>query len=284
MAKLKEVFVCQNCGAASPKWQGQCAACGQWNTLLGEAAPANVGHRKAGAPRAGRADGSTSLAAEAVSEQPRMATGSAELDRVLGGGLVLGSVTLIGGDPGIGKSTLMLQAAAALNAQGPVLYATGEESLKQVALRARRLGLEAATARLIAETGVEEIVGAAAAVGARVLIVDSIQTMHSERIDSAPGAVSQLRECTAELVRFAKASGTAVLLVGHVTKEGQIAGPRVLEHMVDTVLYFESDTGSRFRVLRYSPGINSKGGSALQASAKAHAAFHAFTSEVRSLQ
>jgi len=250
MAKLKEVFVCQNCGAASPKWQGQCAACGQWNTLLGEAAPTNVGHRKAGASRARRADGSTSLAAEAVSEEPRMATGSAELDRVLGGGLVLGSVTLIGGDPGIGKSTLMLQAAAALNAQGPVLYATGEESLKQVALRARRLGLEAATARLIAETGVEEIAGAAAAVGARVLIVDSIQTMHSERIDSAPGAVSQLRECTAELVRFAKMSGTAVLLVGHVTKEGQIAGPRVLEHMVDTVLYFESDTGSRFRVLR----------------------------------
>jgi DNA repair protein RadA/Sms len=162
----------------------------------------------------------------------------------------LGSVTLIGGDPGIGKSTLMLQAAAALNTLGPVLYATGEESLKQIALRARRLGLEDATARLIAETGVEEIIGVATNLGARVLIVDSIQTMYSERIESAPGAVSQLRECTAELVRFAKVSGTAVLLVGHVTKEGQIAGPRVLEHMVDTVLYFESDTGSRFRVLR----------------------------------
>jgi DNA repair protein RadA/Sms len=159
-------------------------------------------------------------------------------------------VTLIGGDPGIGKSTLMLQAAAALQTAGPVLYATGEESLKQVALRARRLGLEAATARLIAETCVEDIVGAALGVGARVLIVDSIQTMYSQRIEAAPGAVSQLRECTAELVRFAKAGGTAVLLVGHVTKEGQIAGPRVLEHMVDTVLYFESDTGSRYRVLR----------------------------------
>ena len=169
---------------------------------------------------------------------------------MLGGGLVPGSVTLIGGDPGIGKSTLMLQAAAALNGLGPVLYATGEESLKQVALRARRLGLETASARLIAETCVEDIVAAASGLGARVLIVDSIQTMHSERIESAPGAVSQLRECTAELVRFAKAGGTAVLLVGHVTKEGQIAGPRVLEHMVDTVLYFESDTGSRFRVLR----------------------------------
>jgi DNA repair protein RadA/Sms len=179
-----------------------------------------------------------------------LATGSTELDRVLGGGLVPGSVTLIGGDPGIGKSTLMLQAAAALNAQGPVLYATGEESLKQVALRARRLGLQSAAARLIAETCVEEIVAAATRVSAKVLIVDSIQTMYSQRIESAPGAVSQLRECAAELVRFAKAGGPAVLLVGHVTKEGQIAGPRVLEHMVDTVLYFESDTGSRFRVLR----------------------------------
>jgi DNA repair protein RadA/Sms len=190
------------------------------------------------------------LAAEAILEQPRLATGSAELDRVLGGGLVAGSVTLIGGDPGIGKSTLMLQAAAALTQSGPVLYATGEESLKQVALRGRRLGLETATARLMAVTQVEEIVGSASSLNARVLIVDSIQTMYSERIEAAPGAVSQLRECTAELVRFAKTSGTAVLLVGHVTKEGQIAGPRVLEHMVDTVLYFESDTGSRFRVLR----------------------------------
>jgi DNA repair protein RadA/Sms len=249
MAKLKEVFVCQNCGAASPKWQGQCATCGEWNTLVAEAAP-TARAAKQGGLRAVRADVSTSLAAEAVVDTPRMATGSAELDRVLGGGLVLGSVTLIGGDPGIGKSTLMLQAAAALNALGPVLYATGEESLKQVALRARRLGLQDAAARLIAETQVEEIVGVAASLGARVLIVDSIQTMHSERVEAAPGAVSQLRECAAELVRFAKSSGTAVLLVGHVTKEGQIAGPRVLEHMVDTVLYFESDTGSRYRVLR----------------------------------
>jgi DNA repair protein RadA/Sms len=248
MAKLKEVFICQNCGAASPKWQGQCGTCGEWNTLVAEAHAKQPRKASAAGPR--RADASTSLAAEAIVESPRLPTGSAELDRVLGGGLVPGSVTLIGGDPGIGKSTLMLQAAAALNAQGTVLYATGEESLQQVALRARRLGLEAATARLITETCVEEIVGAAKSVSAHVLIVDSIQTMHSERVESAPGAVSQLRECTAELVRFAKASGTAVLLVGHVTKEGQIAGPRVLEHMVDTVLYFESDTGSRFRVLR----------------------------------
>ena len=250
MAKSKEVFVCQNCGAPSPKWQGQCPTCGDWNTLLAEAAPQPARGSGRGAPHVARADLSTSLATAASAERPRLTTGSGELDRVLGGGLVSGSVTLIGGEPGIGKSTLMLQAAAALNALGPVLYATGEESIEQVASRARRLGLADAAARLIAETGVEQIVGIATTLGARVLIVDSIQTMHSERIESAPGAVSQLRECTAELVRFAKSSGTAVLLVGHVTKEGQIAGPRVLEHMVDTVLYFESDTGSRFRVLR----------------------------------
>ena len=249
MPKSREVYICQNCGASSPKWQGQCPGCGEWNTLLAEIASANS-RKPARAGKAPRVDVSTPLAAEAILEQPRLNTGSVELDRVLGGGLVPGSVTLIGGDPGIGKSTLMLQAAAALQSAGPVLYATGEESLKQVALRARRLGLESAAARLIAETCVENIVGAAAALEARVLVVDSIQTMYSERIEAAPGAVSQLRECTAELVRFAKAGGTAVLLVGHVTKEGQIAGPRVLEHMVDTVLYFESDTGSRFRVLR----------------------------------
>jgi DNA repair protein RadA/Sms len=249
MPKFKEVFVCQNCGMASPKWQGQCTSCGEWNTLLAEAQATGPRGASAGRARSVRADLS-SLAAEATVDQPRLSTGSTELDRVLGGGLVPGSVTLIGGDPGIGKSTLMLQAAAALNQSGPVLYASGEESLKQVALRGRRLGLQAATARLMAETEVEQIVGAAANLKACVLVVDSIQTMYSERIEAAPGAVSQLRECTAELVRFAKGSGTAVLLVGHVTKEGQIAGPRVLEHMVDTVLYFESDTGSRFRVLR----------------------------------
>jgi DNA repair protein RadA/Sms len=251
MPKSKEVFICQNCGACAPKWQGQCAGCGEWNTLLAEASPAQRRPSAGSAGAAGaRGDISSSLAAQARVESPRLASGSTELDRVLGGGLVPGSVTLIGGDPGIGKSTLMLQAAAALGGLGQVLYATGEESLQQVALRARRLGLEAATARLAAETCVEDILEAAARAAARVLIVDSIQTLHSDRIDTAPGAVSQLRECTAELVRFAKSSGTAVLLVGHVTKEGQIAGPRVLEHMVDTVLYFESDTGSRFRVLR----------------------------------
>jgi DNA repair protein RadA/Sms len=209
MPKSRDIFICQNCGAASPKWQGQCPGCGEWNTLLAEVASANS-RKPARAAQASRAaDTSTPLAAEALLEQARLATGSTELDRVLGGGLVPGSVTLIGGDPGIGKSTLMLQAAAALQAAGPVLYATGEESLKQVALRARRLGLEAATARLIAETCVEDIVGAARGVGARVLIVDSIQTMYSQRIEAAPGAVSQLRECTAELVRFGSLLGVA---------------------------------------------------------------------------
>lgn len=249
MARSKEVFVCQACGGSAPKWQGQCPACGEWNTLVAELQGAGGTARRAGTGPA-RGVASTSLAEEARLEQPRFLTGSAELDRVLGGGLVAGSVTLIGGDPGIGKSTLMLQSAAALSAAGPSLYATGEESLKQVGLRARRLGLDSAGTRLVAETQVEAIVEAAKGLKARALIVDSIQTMYSDRIEAAPGAVSQLRECTAELVRFAKSSGTAVLLVGHVTKEGQIAGPRVLEHMVDTVLYFESDMGSRYRVLR----------------------------------
>ena len=248
MARSKEVFVCQACGSSSPKWQGQCTACGEWNTLAAEIQGPRSAARGAGT--ASRSFASTSLAEEASVEQPRLLTGSAELDRVLGGGLVAGSVTLIGGDPGIGKSTLMLQSAAALSGAAPSLYATGEESLKQVGLRARRLGLDSAGTRLVAETQVEAIVAAATALKARALIVDSIQTMYSDRVEAAPGAVSQLRECTAELVRFAKSSGTAVLLVGHVTKEGQIAGPRVLEHMVDTVLYFESDMGSRYRVLR----------------------------------
>ncbi len=245
MAKQKEIYVCQSCGAAFPKWQGQCANCGEWNTLAAEAAPRGGGSKAAPAPNRVK-----SLASEASTDQARFATGSTELDRVLGGGLVTGSVTLVGGDPGIGKSTLMLQAAASLAAAGPVLYATGEESLSQVALRARRLGLTEATANLLAETHVESVLAQAENLKARVLIIDSIQTMYTDRVETAPGAVGQLRECTAELVRFAKSRGIAVLLVGHVTKEGQIAGPRVLEHMVDTVLYFESDTGSRFRVLR----------------------------------
>jgi DNA repair protein RadA/Sms len=246
MARAKTLFVCQSCGAEAPKWQGQCASCGEWNTLVAESqvpgGSVSAVKKQHTAPIA--------LGAEASAAEARMSTGSTELDRVLGGGLVPGSVVLLGGDPGIGKSTLMLQAAAAMAAHGGVLYATGEESVQQVGLRARRLGLAAAAVQLLAETNVEQIMAAASSSGTRTLIVDSIQTVYTERIESAPGAVSQLRESAAELVRFAKSRSVAVLLIGHVTKEGHIAGPRVLEHMVDTVLYFESDTGSRFRVLR----------------------------------
>jgi DNA repair protein RadA/Sms len=182
--------------------------------------------------------------------EARITTGMEELDRVLGGGVVPGSVALLGGDPGIGKSTLLLQAAAAISTAVPVLYATGEESLQQVGLRARRLGIATASATLIAQTSVERIIEEATRQRSRVVVVDSIQTMSTEASESAPGAVAQLRESAGALVRFAKSSGTAVLLIGHVTKEGVIAGPRVLEHMVDTVLYFESDSGSRYRVVR----------------------------------
>ena len=191
------------------------------------------------------------VVAQLVTEpELRMATGFAEFDRVLGGGLVPGSVTLIGGEPGIGKSTLLLQCAAALANEQAVLYATGEESVRQVAERARRLGLGSAGLKLVAETALERILAAVAETGARILVIDSIQTMSIADVDAAPGAVTQLRESTASLVRHAKSTGTAVLLIGHVTREGVIAGPRVLEHMVDTVLYFESDSGSRFRVIR----------------------------------
>ena len=191
------------------------------------------------------------VVAQLVTEpETRMATGFAEFDRVLGGGLVPGSVTLIGGEPGIGKSTLLLQCAAGLAGGQSVLYATGEESVRQVAERARRLGVGNAGLKLVAETALERILAAAAETGATILVIDSIQTMSVADVDAAPGAVTQLRESTASLVRHAKSTGTSVLLIGHVTREGVIAGPRVLEHMVDTVLYFESDSGSRFRVIR----------------------------------
>jgi DNA repair protein RadA/Sms len=246
MAKPRTVFVCSSCGAEAPRWQGQCAACGEWNTLSAfQAAPA---------ARRGRAGAAASLAAPLevleAGEDLRLGTGMAEFDRVLGGGLVPGSVTLIGGDPGIGKSTLLLQAAAALASGAPVLYATGEESARQVGLRARRLGLAGAPLRLVAETAVERILEQAGSMSGRVLVIDSIQTMTASTVEAASGSVSQLRECAAQLVAHAKSTGTAVLLIGHVTKEGVIAGPRLLEHMVDAVLYFESDSGSRYRVIR----------------------------------
>ena len=247
LAKPHTVFVCSSCGGDSPKWQGQCPDCGAWNTLaaLTTSARTRVTQRAEAAPAAPRA-----LALVQGSPAGRTATGIEEFDRVLGGGLITGSVTLLGGDPGIGKSTLFLQAAAGLAGRAAVLYATGEESLEQVGLRAERLGLAADRAQLIAETCVETIVEVARTTAAAVVVIDSIQTMYTQALDASPGAVTQLRETTAALVRFAKQSGAAVILIGHVTREGTIAGPRVLEHMVDTVLYFESDSGSRFRIVR----------------------------------
>ena len=244
MARPKTSFVCNECGGASPKWVGQCPDCGAWNTLEES--------RETAQPRAvGWAGDAPRLISEVEAEvESRWPTGIGELDRVLGGGLVPGSATLIGGDPGIGKSTLLLQAAVRLAGALPALYVTGEESLRQVGMRARRIGMEAGGLQLLAETNVERILAQADAVKPRVMVVDSIQTVHTDALQSAPGAVAQLRESSARLVRYAKQGGTAVFLVGHVTKDGAIAGPRVLEHMVDTVLYFESDVGSRFRIIR----------------------------------
>jgi DNA repair protein RadA/Sms len=244
MAKPKTLFVCTECGGSSPKWVGQCPDCGRWNTLEESLETAR--------PRAvGWAGESPRLVSEVEAEvEARWPTGIGELDRVLGGGLVPGSVTLIGGDPGIGKSTLLLQAAVRLAGAMPTLYVTGEESLRQVGMRARRIGMEEGALKLLAETNIERILAQADTVRPRVLVVDSIQTMHTDALQSAPGAVAQLRESSARLVRYAKQGGPAVFLVGHVTKDGAIAGPRVLEHMVDAVLYFESDVGSRFRIIR----------------------------------
>jgi DNA repair protein RadA/Sms len=247
MPKPRETFVCNQCGNDTLKWQGQCPACGAWNSL------ARVTIAKS-RPSAGAlaADGGQprKLAEVAEADEPRIRTGLDELDRVLGGGLVLGSVTLLGGDPGIGKSTMLLQAADALSRSTPTLYVTGEESLRQVSLRARRLGAASESLQLLAETGVETILEQAQRAGARVMIVDSIQTMFASNVESSPGSASQVRETAAALVRYAKSSGVSVMIIGHVTKEGAIAGPRILEHMVDTVLYFESDAGSRFRMIR----------------------------------
>lgn len=247
------LFICDVCGGQTPKWQGQCPHCDAWNTLVERRGPARPASRLKAKP----IEAPRPLGAGTAEVSERLNTGQAELDRVLGGGLVKGSVILLGGDPGIGKSTLLLQVAAHAATHGPgesggcnVLYASGEESVPQIGLRARRLGLSAERLHLIAETDLETVTGQAAAQGAALLVIDSIQTMQTGAATSSAGAVSQLRECTAELVRFAKASGTAVVIVGHVTKEGTIAGPRVLEHLVDTVLYFESEVSSRYRIVR----------------------------------
>jgi DNA repair protein RadA/Sms len=248
VAKPKSVYACTECGGQSPKWQGQCAACGAWNTLVESASEAPSRHRFAGVARA---SGLQRLADVAAKESHRLSSGIEELDRALGGGLVAGQVVLIGGDPGIGKSTLLLQALDALQrANIPTLYVTGEESGAQVALRSRRLGLDNSQVKVLAEIQLEKILATLAATQPAVAVIDSIQTVYSDQLTSAPGSVAQVRECAAHLTRAAKAGGTSIILIGHVTKEGALAGPRVLEHMVDTVLYFEGDTHSSFRLVR----------------------------------
>jgi DNA repair protein RadA/Sms len=244
MARPNPLFVCGSCGGETLKWQGQCPLCGEWNSLEQRSAAGT----RAAAPAAVVA---LSEGVQAAAGAERVASGMAELDRVLGGGIVPGSVILLGGDPGIGKSTLLLQVAAFVAASRTVVYASGEESVTQVSLRAQRLALSAAGLALVAETDLAAILAVTRERRAALLVVDSIQTVESSgSAGGAPGAVSQLRACTAELVRFAKSTGTAVVIVGHVTKEGMIAGPRLLEHLVDTVLYFASEAGSRFRIVR----------------------------------
>ncbi|MES3040268.1 MAG: DNA repair protein RadA [Pseudomonadota bacterium] len=245
----KILYACSACAVESSKWAGQCSDCGAWNTIVEQVrAPAMKGPRAGG--YTGQARAVTVLGAVSIAAETRTATGLGELDRVLGGGLVAGSVVLIGGDPGIGKSTILLQTLTHLATSMPALYITGEESLAQVAMRAQRLELPTGQLRMMAETSVEVIIATAQVEKPRVLVVDSIQTLYTEALTSAPGGVSQIRESAALLTRYAKQSGCALFLVGHVTKDGSLAGPRVLEHMVDCVLYFEGEADSRFRLIR----------------------------------
>jgi DNA repair protein RadA/Sms len=251
MAKDRAIFICSDCGATSAKWLGKCPNCEAWNTLIEsveESAPKNrFGN---GARGLAASQPVTTLAEIEASDVDRQSTGVEELDRVLGGGIVAGGVVLIGGDPGIGKSTLLLQALDSLARSMKTLYVTGEESGAQVALRSRRLGLGRSQVRVLAEIQLEKISATLETEQPAVCVIDSIQTMYSDQLSSAPGSVAQVRECAAQLTRFAKSSGTTIILVGHVTKEGALAGPRVLEHIVDTVLYFEGDTHSAFRLVR----------------------------------
>lgn len=252
MARVKIIYACTACGGQAPKWAGQCGDCGAWNTMMEENAIAKP------ASRQGRFTGYANTTSDTVhlmsqvelTAQHRLPSGLTELDRVLGGGLVPGSVVLIGGDPGIGKSTLLLQTLCHLSQIHKALYVTGEESLQQVVMRARRLSLPQDSLQLLAETQVERILTLAEQHKPQVMVIDSIQTVYTELLQSAPGGVGQVRESAAQLVRYAKQTGTALFLVGHVTKEGTLAGPRVLEHMVDTVLYFEGESDSRFRIIR----------------------------------
>ncbi len=248
MARAKTAYVCTDCGASALQWFGACPSCGAAGTLTETVA--HVPERPGARRLAGAAPSAVPLEAIEAREQERLSTGIGELDRVLGGGLVAGQVVLIGGDPGIGKSTLLLQTLAALGAAHRTLYVSGEESAEQVALRARRLALDARAVHLIAEIQLERIMATLDRERPQVAVVDSIQTLWTEALQSAPGSVAQVRECAAQLARQAKKAGTALFIIGHVTKEGAIAGPRVLEHIVDTVLYFEGDQHSSFRLVR----------------------------------
>lgn len=248
MAKAKTVYTCTECGGQMPKWQGQCPHCNAWNTLVETVEETSVPSRFAAlAPKSA---GLQKLIEVEAAEVPRHPTGIAEFDRVLGGGLVPGGVVLIGGDPGIGKSTLLLQTLCHIGGQQRVVYVSGEESAQQIAMRAKRLGLDASPLELLAEINLEKITAILQAHKPDVAVIDSIQTLYSEVLQSAPGSVAQVRECSAQLTRLAKQLGITVILVGHVTKEGSLAGPRVLEHIVDTVLYFEGDPNSSFRLIR----------------------------------
>ena len=251
MAKASRAFVCQACGAVTNKWSGKCGSCGEWNSIIEEKAPSGSPALIAIKGGKGRLAALETLAA-ATSEAPRLPVGIAELDRVLGGGLVPGSAVLVAGDPGIGKSTLLLQAAAALAQLGAsVVYLSGEEAPAQIRMRASRLGLSAAPVALGAETNLANIVATLTSGASPALIViDSVQTLWSDGVEAAPGTISQLRSCASALISHAKASGSALILIGHVTKDGQIAGPKVIEHMVDTVLSFEGLSGHQFRILR----------------------------------
>jgi DNA repair protein RadA/Sms len=250
VAKTKLNFHCTACGSDQSKWAGQCPDCRAWNTIEEFRLPAGSKARRQVGYSGESRQKVTRLSSVTSENVARSSTGLEELDRVLGGGLVPGSVVLLGGDPGIGKSTLLLQAVARMVTSLKCLYVTGEESLQQIGMRAQRLGLEVGDLECLTETCVEEIVNAASTGKPDLLVIDSIQTLYSEAVQSAPGSVSQVRESAAHLVRFAKENNCAIILVGHVTKEGALAGPRVLEHMVDAVLYFESDSGSRYRIIR----------------------------------
>ncbi|MDG1074336.1 MAG: DNA repair protein RadA [Methylophilaceae bacterium] len=251
MAKIKSVYVCTECGTSEPKWQGQCPACMAWNTLVESIAETANTNRYANKFESLAATGQLQkLSTVQAADVARQPTGITEFDRVLGGGLVEGGVILIGGDPGIGKSTLLLQVLCHLGKSSQAIYVSGEESPQQIAMRAKRLGLDASELDLLAEINLEKILATLQSNQPNIAVIDSIQTVYSEALQSAPGSVAQVRECSAQLTRLAKQLGITVILVGHVTKEGALAGPRVLEHIVDTVLYFEGDQNSTFRLIR----------------------------------